>query len=243
MVVAPEETHYHKSWAWPIAVNGLVEMVKLRSNLRFTRTTVVQGEAVPWSDERIPDALRKVVNYCIERGAYKPINGATAGHFAVKLNDRQILTSIRKSNFNDLHKVGLVLVDLQGEDSVIAHGFKPSVGGKSQRIVFQRHNEYDCIVHAHVPMRPNSLVPVKDQRAFECGSHECGMNTADGLQRFGALSAVYLDNHGPNVTFHRSIDPFDVIDFLETYFILEGKTGGYFQEAKAVSTRSESWSS
>ena len=34
--------------------------------------------------------------------------------------------------------------------------------------------------------------------------------------QFGNLSAVYLDEHGPNVVFHRSINPQEVIDFIDT---------------------------
>ena len=35
-----------------------------------------------------------------------------------------------------------------------------------------------------------------------------------------------LDNHGPNIVFHHSIDPQEVIDFIESNFDLTGKTGG-----------------
>jgi hypothetical protein len=68
------------------------------------------------------------------------------------------------------------------------------------------------------------------QREFECGSHQCGKNTSNGLRQFGNLSAVYLDNHGPNIVFHHDISPQEVIDFIEANFNLEGKTGGYMVE-------------
>ena len=64
------------------------------------------------------------------------------------------------------------------------------------------------------------------QREYECGSHECGRNTSRGLKKFGNLSAVYLDQHGPNIVFHRSIDSQEVINFIEANFDLELKTGG-----------------
>ena len=35
-----------------------------------------------------------------------------------------------------------------------------------------------------------------------------------------------LDNHGPNIVFHHSIDPAKVIAFIEANFDLSGKTGG-----------------
>jgi hypothetical protein len=143
------------------------------------------------------------------------------------VNDNTFLTSIRKSNFNELDKYGLVKIVTDGPDSVIAYGAKPSVGGQSQRIVFHDHQEYDCILHVHCPKKAGSLVPEVSQREYECGSHQCGENTSKGLMKFGNLSAVYLQEHGPNIVFHRSIDPKEVIDFIEDNFDLEGKTGGY----------------
>jgi hypothetical protein len=121
----------------------------------------------------------------------------------------------------------LVKIVTDGPDSVIAYGARPSVGGQSQRIVFQDHQDVDCIVHFHCPLLPGSAVPVVSQREFECGSHECGQNTSRGLTKFGNLYAVYLDNHGPNVVFHRSIDPQEVINFIQENFDLSQKTGGY----------------
>ncbi len=227
MVITPEEARYHETNNRDEALQGLVQMTLLRSHLTFTRSTVVAGEAVPWSSELIPETLRKVVDHCIGQGAYKPFRGATVGHFACKLNDTTFLTSIRKSNFNDLEKIGLVRIETDGPDSVIAYGAKPSVGGQSQRIVFNDHKEYDCIVHAHVPIKPNSKVPTVSQREYECGSHQCGENTSKGLMKFGNLSAVYLEEHGPNVVFHHDIDPQEVINFIDENFDLKGKTGGY----------------
>lgn len=212
-VVAPEETYYHMTYQRDEALKGLVEMVMLRTNLTFTRSNVVAGDPVAWSDARVPENLRTVVNHMIMRGAYKPFGGKTAGHFAVKLNDMHFLTSRRKSNFNDLERVGLVEVTTDAPDStmlygsewVYARGGKPSVGGQSQRIVFRDHPGYDCIVHAHVPIKPGSAVNVVSQREYECGSHECGKNTSNGLVEVApGIKAMMLDGHGPNVVFGRS---------------------------------------
>ena len=101
------------------------------------------------------------------------------------------------------------------------------MGGQSQRIVFNDHQEYDCIVHFHCPKKENSEVPTISQREYECGSHECGKNTSNNLKKFGNLSAVYLDEHGPNIVFHRNINPQEVINFIEANFDLSKKTGGY----------------
>lgn len=227
MVITPEEARYHVTTDRLAALRGLVEMTNLRSHLTFTRSTVVAGEPVPWDSELVPPVLRAVVDYCIGHGAYKPFRGATVGHFAAKLSENTFLTSRRKTNFNDLAKIGLVRIETDGPDSVIAYGSKPSVGGQSQRIVFAEHPEYDCIVHFHCPIRPGSEVPVVSQREYECGSHQCGQNTSRGLRQFGNLSAVYLDQHGPNIVFHRSINPSEVIKFIDDNFDLSAKTGGY----------------
>lgn len=232
IIVAPEESYYHEG-NWDTLANGLVDMAKLRSHLTFTRSTVIAGEPVPWDSDLIPSSLRTVVDYCIAKNAYKAFRGSTAGHFAVKLNDNEFLTSIRKSNFNNLDKIGLVRIKTDGPDTVLAYGAKPSVGGQSQRIVFNDHVGFDAIVHFHCPIKDGSEVPVVSQREFECGSHQCGSNTSDHLKQFGNLKAVYLDNHGPNIVFNRNIDPQEVIDFIEANFDLEKKTGGFISILKS----------
>ena len=227
MVITPEEARYHVTTDRKAALKGLVEMAYLRSHLTFTQSTVVAGEAIAWDAQEVPASLRAVVDHCVKRGAYKPFRGATVGHFAVKLDDTTFLTSKRRTNFNDIAKNGLVKIKTDGPDTVLAFGAKPSVGGQSQRIVFKDHPGMDCIVHFHCPIKKGSEVPTVSQREFECGSHECGKNTSKGLAKFGDLFAVYLDQHGPNIVFNKSINPKDVIDFIESNFDLEGKTGGY----------------
>ncbi len=235
MVITPEEARYHVTTDRDEALRGLVEMASLRSHLTFTRSTVLQGNPIPWQSELVPDTLRTVVNYCISEGAYKPFRGATVGHFACRLEGThdEFLTSRRKTNFNDLDKLGLVRIKTDGPDSVIAYGSKPSVGGMSQRIIFKEHEGYDCIAHFHCPIRPGSKVPIVSQREFECGSHECGNNTSSGLREFRAgdhkILAVYLDQHGPNIVFKRDVDPYAVIKFIEQNFDLKGKTGGFVE--------------
>jgi hypothetical protein len=227
MIVTPEQASYHATRDREAALAGLCEMALLRSELTFTRSTVVPGHPVPWSSELVPPALRRVVDHCIARGAYKPFLGATVGHFAVKIGDGRFLTSRRKTDFNRLSEIGLVLVEARGDHEVVAHGARPSVGGQSQRIIFAEHPGLDCIVHFHCPLRPGSRVPVRSQRPYECGSHECGKNTSDGLARFDDLWAVMLDRHGPNVVFSRRADPERIIAFIEESFDLAGSTAGF----------------
>ncbi len=224
MVITPEQSRYHETTDRDDALRGLAEMSALRSKLTFTRATIVPGEPVAWSSPLVPQVLREIVNHCIDRGAYKPFLNATVGHFAVKVNDRTVLTSRRKTDFNKLGKIGLVKIIAENDNEVIAYGSKPSVGGQSQRIIFKEHPGMDCIVHFHCPKKPESSVPVRSQREFECGSHECGKNTSTGLMRFGNLLAVMLDKHGPNIVFSSTIDPQEVIDFIEKHFELEGRT-------------------
>ena len=232
MIITPEEAKYHVTTDRLEALKQLVDMTYYRSHLSFTHATVVEGTPVDWNSDKVYPALREVVNFCIEQSAYKPFNGATVGHFACKIGEKEFLTSIRKSNFNDLAKNGLVRVITDTEDTVTAYGAKPSVGGQSQRIIFSEHNDYDCIVHFHCPIKEGSKVPVVSQREYECGSHECGQNTSNGLERFGNLSAVMLDNHGPNIVFHHSINPEEVIDFIKENFDLSDKTGGLVEIKK-----------
>ncbi len=234
MVITPEEASYHVTHKRDEALKGLVDMALLRSHLTFTRSTVVAGEPVAWNSNLIPRSLRTVVEHCIVRGAYKRVNGVTAGHFATKIGPTTFLTSRRKTDFNEMPNVGLVKVETDGADSVIAYGSRPSVGGQSQRILFGDHPEYNCVVHFHCPIKRDSKVPTVSQREYECGSHECGKNTSNGLTKFGPLAAVYLDNHGPNIVFDAGIDPQIVIDFIEANFNLDGKTGGYQITTAAV---------
>lgn len=229
MVITPEESRHYQTTNRGDAINGLLEMALSRSQNTFTRSTVVDGPAVDWNAADVPSSLREVVNHCIERGAYKPFRGATVGHFAVKVDDNRIYTSRRKRDFNKLPEEGLIEVEYEGFERVIAKGGKPSVGGQSQRIIFDEHPDLDCIVHAHVPLRPNApdIIPVADQKPYECGSHQCGENTSRNLAAFEhGIHAVMLDEHGPNIVFNRNTDPRHVIEFIERNFDLAGKTGG-----------------
>lgn len=248
MVVTPEQAPHYVSTDRRHVLRQLVGMALERSKGHFTRSTVHPGPLIQWSDEQIPASLRTVVNYCIKRGAYKSFLGKTVGHFALRVPvDASIpltyITSRRGVDFNKLDEVGLVMVqaanDTDGTAWVVVDGAKPSVGGQSQRIIFAEHPDVDCIVHFHCPLRPehrnvyvNGPIPVRSQEPYECGSHECGQNTSNGLKVFetynGAhkypVKAVMLDKHGPNIVFNRSVDPQAVIDFIEKYWDLERST-------------------
>lgn len=230
MIITPEESRYAEGESREDVLKMLVQMVLARMNNTFTRSTVVDGVPVAWDSPKIPDNLRQVVNHCIEQGAYKPFNGATVGHFAVKVDDNTILTSKRKRNFNNLDTEGLVMVEYEGNDHVVAYGAKPSVGGQSQRIIFSEHPGFDCIVHFHCPMQEiHEPIQVASQWQNECGSHQCGENTSQNLREVANnpnIKVVMLDNHGPNIVFKRDTPANDVIDFINANFDLKQKTGG-----------------
>jgi hypothetical protein len=236
MIIVPEEARYCETTDRNKVLSELVQMTLLRSDLQYTRSTVVGTEAdlIPWNDARIPANLREVVDYCIAKGAYKPFKGSTAGHFAVKIGENEFLTSRRKTNFNvDLHAKGLVrVITFSGENGIIAHGSKPSVGGQSQRIIFKEHPGFDCIVHAHVPLKKDApdAINIRSQKEYECGSTQCGANTSAGLDGHPStgIKAVMLDNHGPNIVFRKDTNPNEVIRFIERNFDLSAKTGGLF---------------
>lgn len=226
MVITPEQARYSVTTDREAALKELVEMTLARSKGTFTRSTVVDGNSVSWNAATVPDSLKKVVDHCIAKGAYKPFNGATVGHFAYKnvWGDGGFITSKRKVDFNKLSEVGMVHCVATNDNEVTAYGAKPSVGGQSQRIVFKDHPEMDCIVHFHCPPKVKGL-STRSQRDFECGSHECGQNTSNGLREDEpGIKCVYLDKHGPNIVFNRSIDPQKVINFIDRNFDLSQST-------------------
>ena len=234
MIITPEEARYHVTENRDEALSNLVDMAMLRSQLTFTRTIMEEGALIPLTfSHLVPDSFRQVVEYCIEKNAYKTFNGKTVGHYGVKLDENKYLVSRRK---NDHASSSDMIVTILTEDSVVAYGittqgnWKPSAGAHTQRELFISNPQYDCVIHFHCPLKNDSLVPIVPQRAFECGSQECGLNTSRGMKVFGNLSAVYLDNHGPNVIFNKDIDPKEVIDFIESNFDLSGKTGGIIGE-------------
>jgi len=225
MIITPEQARHCVTTNRDIALDMLAEMTISRSRGTFTRSKVVTGRGVPWGHDMVPASLRRVVNHCIQAGAYKPFQGSTVGHFAVKVDDNRFLTSMRKTNFNQLEE--LALVHANGDNEVWSQGGKPSVGGQSQRIVFREHPGMDCIVHFHCPPKPGAKLSIRDQAPYECGSHECGKNTSNGLREEAeGIKCVYLDNHGPNIVFNRNIDPERVIKFIEENFDLTKSTDG-----------------
>jgi hypothetical protein len=223
MVITPEQSRYFTGKDRDVALRGMVEMALARCRGTFTHSRVVTGRGIPWKSDTVPATLRTVVDHCIAKGAYKPFNGATVGHFAAKIDSKKFMTSLRGSNFNNLEE--LAYVHAADDHNVVSQGGKPSVGGQSQRIIFKEHPEMDCIVHFHCPPKSDVELSVKSQFFHECGSHECGENTSRGLrEEVSGIKCVYLDNHGPNIVFNRNIDPQKVIQFIDNNFELSQST-------------------
>ena len=230
MIVTPEEFPYNFESRRGEALDFLAKMSFSRMGCHFTRSKVLEDDLIPWQYGGIPNNLREVVNFCVDKGAYKSFRGATVGHFACRgKEDGTIYTSIRKSDFNYIDKNGLVQIKSINDTDVMAYGAKPSVGGQSQRIIFKEHPEKDCIVHFHCPMKKDHKhnIPKRSQWQNECGSHECGQNTSNGLEEVvPGIKAVMLENHGPNIVFSKNENPKKVIDFIQSNFSLSDKTGG-----------------
>lgn len=222
MIIAPELAVYSASSDRQHVLASLVGMSLHRHSNHFSRTTVVGStdQLVKWESKAVPTTLRAVVDRCIKEGAYKPFNDVTVGHFGFKAGGNTLVSSRRRQNFNRPECRDLVQVDFT-DNKQVAHGAKPSAGARSQYIVLSKYDDLDCIVHFHCPKKSHSMVPVRSQFEFECGSHECGKNTADGMMRVNKnLAAVMLDKHGPNVVFSSKADPEMVIDFILSNFDL-----------------------
>ena len=221
MVIVPEEARYHVG-SREDALAGLVELVRLRRGLTYTRSDVVPGKPVPW--EQAPLALRQVVAWLIVHGAYqRGPTGGTVGHFAYWIGNGALVTTVRKGDINRIGQTGMVLVDASSE-RVRAFGAKPSVGGQSQRIIFNDHPEHDCIVHFH----SHCAVPGPSQYPYECGSHECGQNASNGLRKVGRLGVVNLVGHGPLITFRSEDEGIaeEAIEWISRNCKVREKTGG-----------------
>lgn len=227
MIITPEESVQLATTDRDRALKEICEIALMRSRLNFTPTEVEAGQKVKWDDKSIPDKFRTVIDYCIDNGAYKMNpNGVTVGHFAYKKFENHFLMSRRKCNFNIMKRCGVIKVKLEGTNKVIATGYKPSAGARSQIKVFEKHKDMNCIVHFHCPLKEDHVddIQINDQRPYECGSLECGLNTVNSLKKFGNIYAGMLDKHGPNIVWNVDTDPQEVIDFIERNFDLSMKT-------------------
>lgn len=223
-ILTPEMASYSNTVDRFEVLSELVDIVLARSKNDFSRTEVTNTAPVPFVDA--PATLKKVVKYCVDKGAYKAFNGITVGHFGYLQNRDILISSRRKQNYNIPSNLDMTKVIFKDDGKVCAVGGKPSAGVRSQYELLKKFNQFDCVVHFHCPMKTFNIVPRREQKFFECGSHQCGRNTADGIKVFDEknLGAVMLDKHGPNILFHSDTDALEVIRFIEEHFDLTKRT-------------------
>ncbi len=139
------------------------------------------------------------------------------------------------SPYHDREKLLEVYSTLKSKqsDKVIAFGAKPSVGGQSQRSLFDTFPNLNCIVHFHCPLKTEHRAEFNttSQFSFECGSLECITSCITGFKEYKvsdthSIWAGHMDYHGPNIVFNSDIDPQVVIDFINKYWDLSRKTDG-----------------
>lgn len=229
MIVAPELAKYEVTTDRQRAIVSLVDISMHRAENSFTRTKIINGHLVNWEHPDVPGSLRTVVDWCVANGAYKPFNDVTVGHFGFKPEPGYMWSSRRKKNFNKPKDRDLVIVDFRNDKEQLAYGAKPSAGARSQYVVLSKFDTLNCIVHFHCPLKEGSPIGnlgiVRSQKYFECGSHQCGENTASGMQKINDnLAVVMLDKHGPNIVFSRDSNPADVISFISENFDLSRQT-------------------
>lgn len=240
MVITPEEYPYEEQTREG-AIETLSEMIVSRLQLTFNRTSIIPGDKANLQDlsksGSIPENFLSVMNSLILNKAFKPFRGKTSGHFGCKVRGKEFdrISSIRKVDHNKILEEGVAKIFVK-EGEIVAMGGKPSVGEHTQQMIYDElGDKIHSIVHFHSPIRKGVMyVPfkMKSQKPFECGSNECGTNTASGMVNVGieGVYAVHLDNHGPNIAFHQDVNPQKIIDFIELYWDLSDKEGGLIKE-------------
>lgn len=235
MILTPEQAVYSLGKPREAILKDLADMAVARSRATFVRTRVEEGPLLPWDSNEIPNTFREVVDFAVREGAYVPNSlGVTVGHFAFRKSGvpGRMWSSCRRKNFNRFEDRSLVTVD-SVDGKVTARGAYPSAGARSQMILFEKNPEFDCILHFHCPLRKgfDPKLEIRSQRDFECGSNECGLNTAAGIRvlPFRTLDgpkvgAVMLDKHGPNILFRSADPPSLIIEFIRQNFDLRRQT-------------------
>lgn len=243
VIVTPEEFPYYCDTR-ERAVAELAEMVLDRIRLDFVRTRMVPGDKADLvqlhEEGKIPSNFLPVLKHIIQRGAFKVLPWAerTSGHFGCVVLEEGLgftrVSSIRKVNHNKVFEEGVAKIVSDEGDSIVAMGGKPSVGEHTQRMIYEQiraqGHEVHSIVHFHCPFRKSTGildVPTAEQKPYECGSMQCGTNTSTNMMQIEeGIWAVHLEGHGPNIAWHRDVDPQRIIDFIEGGWDLTTKSGG-----------------
>lgn len=244
MVITPEEFPYEGKDR-DEAIQLLSDITYKRLNLTFEDKTIVKN-----NERAFPDALMKegaipknwyeVMQYLFTHNAFKPLpeTGKTSGHFGCRVTgkDYERITSERKINHNDSFQRGMIPVYSYKDGLLVVGGAKPSVGEKTQELIYQElGDKIHSIVHFHCPINESiTHIPFekREQLPFECGSKECALNTVSGMVECApGIYAVHLENHGPNIAFHKDVPSEIVIKFINLYWNLNDKTGGVIKSS------------
>ena len=221
MVITAEETIYGESKDRDVSLKELVDILMLRKDGTYNRTKLIETENTPIKET--PESFQKVIQFLIDQKGFieNNGNGFTPGHFCYKNSKNSMISSQRKSNHNQVFDIGMTLVTVDNDGKFTAQGKRlPSVGARSQWILLNAYPDYDCIIHTHNPLLVEDSISTVDQRPFQCGSLECGMNTLKGIEDYNGIKAVFLNKHGANIIFKSSDDPNKVIDFVKKYIQL-----------------------
>jgi hypothetical protein len=217
IIIVPEE-NYYETHDRTHAIEQLANIITLREKLTYKSSKWIGGDNMP--SDHIDDTFKTVLTHCIDNGAY-PLNqnGFTVGHFGYKVGPDPttylILSSQRKGNHNTIFDTGFTCITMKsGELSHSTGEKKASVGATSQKLLFDSYPEYNCIIHFHGKLKPESHISKREQWAFQCGSEECSQNTLDGIEDYDGIKAVHLVKHGPNIIFKSSDDPYKIIKFI-----------------------------
>lgn len=216
MIITPEETIYHETTNREDVLLGLADMIKLRNNLTYNSSKFEKIDSIDIKDA--PETFKEVISFLIENGGFieNNGNGFTPGHFCYKNSENSFVSSQRKANHNLVFTEGMSLVEVDNDIFTVKGDRKASVGARSQWLVLEENPDFDCIIHTHNPLKDGSKLPITEQRPFQCGSLECGLNTVNNMCDFGNIKAVYLDKHGANILFKSGMDSKLVIDFVKS---------------------------
>jgi hypothetical protein len=216
LIITPEESIYGQTTDRDKSLQELVDIINMRSNLTYNRSRFTGSPSYD-INHYTPDNFQKVIQFLIDNGGFLENNGNgfTPGHFCYRLDENAFYSSQRKANHNLVFDEGMSLVIVKDDTITVFGRRKASVGAMSQHLMLKNYPDYDCIIHTHNPLKEGSLIPIAEQKPFQCGSLECGMNTVSNLEDFDGIKAVYLNKHGANILFKSSEKPEKIINFIK----------------------------
>lgn len=225
MIITPEESIYGNTTDRENIINELSQIILMRNDLTYNYSNFINRKS--YSVIETPINFQKVLKYVIDNGGYieNNGNGFTPGHFCFKLDNKSFLSSQRKANHNLVFEEGMSVVNVEDDIFNVIGERKASVGARSQYLCLIENKDMDSIIHTHNPLKKGSQVPITQQKPFQCGSLECGLNTVNHMKEFcdGRIKAVYLEKHGINLMFNSGNNPQEVIDFINSNIILGEK--------------------